>query len=428
MNEGVYMTQKEINRTEVFLKIKNKQHTQVQAANELNLSIRHVQRLYKLFKKSGVKALVSKKRKMPSNHQLKPSIKQKAIDLITCSNHSGFGPTFMWETLKKLHQVIISKETTRQLMIAHQTWKPKNKKSPVIHQQRKRRARAGELLQIDGSPHKWFEERGERCTLIVFIDDATGQIYCKFAEVESTEAYMKTTWEYLNKYGKPLAFYSDKHGIFRVNIPNCNKKEQLTQFGRALKELDIGLICANSPQAKGRVERVNKTLQDRLVKELRLRNISTIAEANRFLETSYLEEFNQQFTVLAACNNNAHRKVEGGIDLSEVFCEKYERVVSKNLELQFNNIVYQIKVNKPFNGLIGAKVMMLKKLDGTILVKYKEQTLPVVEYLKQPHNGDIVNSKEIDRFLKEKKVVEMSQYHPWMQEVRVNDRRTAFRV
>lgn len=425
MNEGICMTQKEINRTEVFLRIKNKQLTQVMAAKELNLSIRHVQRLYKLFKKNGMKALVSKKRNMSSNHQLKPSIKQQAIDLITCTMHAGFGPTFMCEILKKRNQITISKETTRQLMIVYEVWKPRNKKSPVIHQQRQRRARSGELVQIDGSPHKWFEERGERCTLIVFIDDATGQMYCKFVEVESTEAYMKTAWEYLKKYGKPLTFYSDKHGIFRVNIPNCTKKEQLTQFGRALKELDIRLLCANSPQAKGRVERVNKTLQDRLVKELRMRNINTIEEANRFLKDCYLEEFNQQFNVVPASNNDAHRKIEKRTDLSQIFCEKYERVVSKNLELEFKHIVYQIKLKKPFTGLIGAKVTVLRKLDGTVLVKYKEQILPVVEYWKQAHNGDIVNSKEIDRFLREKKTVEMSRYHPWIQEGRFSAQKRA---
>jgi transposase len=425
MNEGVYMTEREINRTEIFLKIKNKQLTQVSAAKELNLSIRHVQRLYRLFKRSGVKALASKKRSKSSNHQLKLSIKQEAIDLITCSLYVGFGPTFMCEVLKKRHRITISKETTRQLMIVYGVWKPRNKKSPVIHQQRERRARSGELTQIDSSPHKWFEERGEPCALIVFIDDATGQTYCKFVEVESTEAYMKTAWEYLDKYGKPLVFYSDKHNIFRVNIPNCNKKEQLTQFGRALKELDIGLICANSPQAKGRVERVNKTLQDRLVKELRMRNINTIEEANRFLKDCYLEEFNQQFNVMPLCNNDAHRKIKKGTDLSQIFCEKYERVVSKNLELQFNNTVYQIKLDKPFNALIGAKVTMLRKLDGTVLVKYKEKILPVVEYWKQPHNGDIVNSKEIDRFLRERKTVEISSYHPWMQKCRVYAQRRA---
>jgi hypothetical protein len=352
MNEGVYMTQKDVNRTEIFLRVKNKQLKQVKAAEELNLSVRQTQRLYQKFKKHGPKALVSKKRGKPGNHQLKPSIRDQAVQLIKSPLYIGFRPTFMCEILAKRHQIKISKETTRQLMISHEIWRAKKKKSPVIHQQRQRRVRAGELIQIDGSPHPWFEERGDRCTLIVFIDDATGQTYCKFVEVETTNAYMRTAWEYFNKYGKPLAFYSDKHGVFRVNIPNCNKKEQLTQFGRALKELDIELICANSPQAKGRVERINRTLQDRLVKELRIRNINTIEKANRFLKETYLEEFNRKFAITPASKENAHRKVGKEIDLSEIFCEKHQRKVSKNFELQFENIVYQIKLQKPFNGLI----------------------------------------------------------------------------
>lgn len=426
MNEGVYMTQKEIDRTETFLRVKNKQLKQVEAAEELKLSVRQTQRLYKKFKTHGPKVLVSKKRSKPGNRQLMPAIKVQAIELMKSPLYVGFGPTFMCEILEKRHQIKISKETTRQLMISHEIWKAKNKKSPVIHQQRKRRVRAGELIQIDGSPHLWFEERGDRCTLIVFIDDATGQTYCKFVEVETTDAYMRTAWEYFNKYGKPLGFYSDRYGIFRVNIPNCNKKEQLTQFGRALKELDIELICANSPQAKGRVERVNQTLQDRLVKELRIRNINTIEEANRFLEEVYLEEFNQKFAVTPISKENAHRKVDKEIDLSEIFCEKHHRKVSKNFEIQFENVVYQIKLQKPFNGLIRATVTVLKKLDGSITVKYKDKTLPVVEYFKQPHNGDIVDAKMVEQFLKESKHTEVSRYHPWMQEGNAEARKRAY--
>lgn len=422
VEEGGYMTKKEINRTEVFLRVKNKQLSQVQAAEELNLSVRQMQRLYREFKKHGVRALVSKKRGMRGNRQLNSSIKERTIELIKKPLYMGFRPTFMCETLEKRHLIKISKETTRQLMIEHHVWQSKNKKSPVIHQQRKRRARWGELVQIDGSPHHWFEERRESCTLIVFIDDATGRIYCKFAESETTVAYMETSWEYLNKYGKPLAFYSDRHGIFRVNIPNCNKKEQLTQFGRAAKELDIEIICANSPQAKGRVEKANRTLQDRLVKELRIRGINTIEEANRFLTETYLEEFNQQFAVAPASKEDAHRKVRQETDLSQIFCEKHIRTVSKNLELQFANIVYQIRLPKPFNGLIGAKVTVLKKLDGMVQVNYKEKNLPVVEYFKQPYNGGTVDSKDLDRFLRGRKITHASQHHPWNQQGRAEAR------
>lgn len=418
MTEGGYMTTKSLRRTEIFLKIKNKQITQTQAAHELNLTLRHTQRLYSRFKTEGAKALISKKHGKRSNHKLPEIIVKRVSELITCELYEGFRPLFMCETLEKRHSIKISKETTRQLMIANGIWRAKSKKSPVIHQQRPRRVRRGELVQIDGSPHNWFESRGEGCTLIVFIDDATGQIYAKFFETETTNAYMETAWEYFDKYGKPNTFYSDKHGIFRINQPNCNKKEQLTQFGRALKELGIQLICASSPQAKGRVERVNSTLQDRLVKELRLRNISSIDEANKFLREEYLEEHNKRFSITVQSSEDAHRRIDKEVDLSEILCEKHIRKVSKNLELQFDNIIYQIKLDKPPNSLIGAEVTIIRKLDEEIIVKYKGATLPVVEYFKQPHNGNEVSSKEIERFLKVKKRLVVSKYHPWIQEGR----------
>jgi Helix-turn-helix domain len=427
-DEGVYMTQKEVNRIEILLKVKNKQMTQTKAAEQLQLSVRHTQRLYKEFKAHGPKALASKKRKKRSNHQLEPIIKRRVGELITCETYQGFGPTFMCETLEKRHRIKISRETTRQMMILHQVWEGKRKKSPVIHQQRQRRGRIGELLQIDGSSHAWFEDRGDRCTLIVFIDDATGRIYCKFVEVETTAAYMKTSWEYFSKYGKPLAFYSDKHGIFRVNQPNCNERGRLTEFGRAAKELGIKLMYAPSPQAKGRVERVNQTLQDRLVKEMRLRNINTMEAANRFLQEIFLDEFNKRFAVQAISKEDAHQEIGKEIDLSEVLSEKYTRKVTKNLELNFMNTIYQIKLQKPWTGLAGAFVTIIKKLNGDILVKYKDRVLPVVKYSQQPHNGEIVDPKEIERFLRNKTKRKVPNDHPWKQERRAEARRGLFNL
>lgn len=426
MTEGGYMTAKSLRRAEIFLKIKNKHITQVQAAKELNLSLRHTQRLYGRYKKEGVKALTSKQHGKRSNRQLPEITVKRVSELITCELYEGFRPLFMCEILERRHDIKISKETTRQLMIKNGVWQAKNKKRPVIHQQRPRRVRMGELVQIDGSPHDWFESRRERCTLIVFIDDATGQTYAKFFETETTNAYMETAWEYFCKYGKPRTFYSDRHGIFRVNQPSCGKKEQLTQFGRAIKELDIQLICASSPQAKGRVERVNATLQDRLVKELRLRNISSIDEANKFLQEEYLEEHNKRFNVKAQSPENAHEKIDKAIDLSEILCEKYTRKVSKNLEFQFDNIIYQIKLTKPPNSLIGASVTVIRKLNKEIIVKYKGAPLSVIEYFKQPHNGNVVSSKEIERFLKVKNKTEVSRYHPWIQEGRAEAFRRSF--
>jgi hypothetical protein len=426
MTEGVYMTTKSLKRAEVFLKVRNKQLTQMEASKLLNLSLRHTQRLYNSFKKKGVAALASKQIGKPSNRQLPALTKCRVEEFITYELYAGFKPLFMAETLQKRHGITISRETTRQLMIKNGVWQAKNKKSPVIHQQRKRRDRAGELVQIDGSPHAWFEDRGDRCVLIVFIDDATGRIHCKFAKAETTIAYMKTAWEYFIKYGKPRAFYSDRHGIFRVNIPNCNHKDQLTQFGRAVGELEIELICANSPQAKGRVERVNATLQDRLVKELRMRNVSTIEEANSFLEETYLEEFNNQFSVLPACMEDAHEKIGKEIDLSEILCEKLVRTVTKNHEFQLDNVIYQIKLPKPGVNLVRAQITVIRKLNGEMVVKYKGRSIPVVEYYKQRHNGDIINPKEIESFLGEAQHRVVPWHHPWKQQGRATARQRHF--
>ena len=246
MTREVSMTEKEVSRANIFSEISQKKVSKTRAAEILGLSPRHVGRLYAEFKKSGLVVLISRQRGKPSNHQLPPILKARVSELVTCKSYEGFGPTFMCEKLEELHGIIISVETTRQIMAQIGVWKINQKKHPVLHQQRKRRARFGELVQIDGSPHAWFEDRGDACVLIVFIDDATGRTYGKFFESETTEAYMITVQEYITKYGRPCAFYSDKYGVFRINKPGCLKKELLTQFGRACKELNIELICANS--------------------------------------------------------------------------------------------------------------------------------------------------------------------------------------
>jgi hypothetical protein len=296
VGNGFYMTETEEFRANICSEIIQKKISQAEAAVTLGISLRQVKRLCAAFLKEGVAGLLSKKRGKASNHQLPPLIKARVLELVTCEKYQGFRPTFMCEKLEQLHRIEISVETTRQLMIQSGVWVNKIQKRPVIHQQRQRRACYGELVQVDGSPHDWFEGRGDSCVLIVYIDDATGRTNGKFFEAETTDAYMTVTAEYIKRYGRMRAIYSDKYGVFRVNIPGCVKKENLTQFGRALKELDIILICAHSPQAKGRVERANNTLQDRLVKEMRLAGINDIESANKFLP-AFWEDYNKRFSV-----------------------------------------------------------------------------------------------------------------------------------
>ncbi len=412
MGGEICVTTVENKRVKIFLDISQKKISKTNAAKELRLSIRQVQRLYAAFLVQGIPALMSHQRGKSSNHQLPRILKARILELITCEHYSGFGPTFMCEKLFQLHQIKVSVETTRQLMMQSGVWRCKGKKHPVIHQQRKRRSSMGELIQIDGSPHRWFEGRGEPCTLIVYIDDATGRTYGQFFKSETTLAYMLTSWKYIIKYGVPKALYSDKHGIFRINKPGCSRKENLTQFGRAVEELDIHLICANSPQAKGRVERANQTLQDRLVKELRLAGISSIEEGNVFLEL-FLDGYNRKFNVAPSIEKDVHRHLSSECDLSTVFCFKHNRKITKNLELQYNNTIYQITLKTSSTTLRGAEVQVLEKLDGSILITHKGKQLPFQKYGAQTSNGEEITAKEIERFLKEKKRQKPSYTHPW---------------
>ena len=261
MDELLTMSHQELTRFEVMQRIKDKRLTQTEAAELLAVSVRQIKRLYRAYKTRGALGLISARRGKPSNHRLAAPVVQQALDLIY-ARYRDFGPTLAHEKLTEVHQLRLSDESVRELMIAEGLWKPKRAERPPAHQLRERRACLGELVQIDGSDHAWFEGRGPRCTLLVFIDDATGRLLeLWFAPDETFFAYGEATRHYLEHHGKPVAFYSDKHGIFRVNQPRpLGLSTGLTQFGRAMQELDIQILCANTPQAKGRIERANQTL------------------------------------------------------------------------------------------------------------------------------------------------------------------------
>jgi transposase len=270
------MSEGELTRLEVIQQVQRKTLKQREAAELLSLTRRQVIRLCKLYQGSGAAGLISKRRGAPANNRLPEKTVKKALQLLHKRYHD-FGPTLAHEKLT-IEGVSLSVEAVRQLMIAEGLWQVRRAPRPVIHQLRERRARVGELIQIDGSPHDWFEGRAPQCTLLVFVDDATSQLmHLQFVKAETTFTYFAAVRAYLTEFGKPLAFYSDKFSVFRVNLPNALSGTGLTQFGRGMKELQIQLICAHSPQAKGRVERANQTLQDRLTKELRLRRLSSVS-------------------------------------------------------------------------------------------------------------------------------------------------------
>lgn len=289
--ELYFMSKKELDQVWAMKMIQKGETLKKEAAKICNLSPKQIGRKYKCYIEKGYQGLIHKSRGKTSNRKIKPEIIEKILVLLKSVYH-GFGPTLAAEKLLENHNIKIDHETLRRLMIKYQIHQPKKKKS-LKYTRREPRHHKGELVQLDGSPHKWFGDI--ESTLIVFIDDATKRVFCRFAP-ESTQGVTNTFHEYIKKYGRPIAIYSDHGKVFKVN--NCKTgKKRATQFARILSELNIKNYFANTPQAKGRVERVNRTLQDRLEKELRLLNIKTIEEANAILD-NFLEKFNQKLSIL----------------------------------------------------------------------------------------------------------------------------------
>jgi transposase len=372
------MSLEEVDRAVVIQHVIEKRMKQGQAAKQLGLSVRQVKRLVRDFRKTGKVAVISKRRGQPSNNRLQPEFLQQVRTLVE-THYPDFGPTFAAEKLREVHQLVISKESLRRRMVEWGLWKAKRSKEVKVHQMRERRACFGELVQLDGSHHDWFEGRAPKCCLYVLIDDATSQLLgLHFEATETTVGYFRVVKPYIERCGRPLAFYSDKFAVFRHNRV-CLTGEAITQFQRAMQSLDIELICANSSQAKGRVERVNGTLQDRLVKEMRLQGIASMEEANAFLPR-FMADFNRRFAVLPSSSLDAHRRVLPSPEaLKRIFSLQYEREISKNLEIHYDNKVYQLQEiwGKGYR-LRYAVATVCVDLTGEITLVYKERVLAYV--------------------------------------------------
>lgn len=371
--EPITMSRKEVDRLSVIQSTINRQFNQGEAAQRLGISVRQVKRLVRAYRTEGASGLVSRHRGTRPNNVIADTVRQQAIGLIK-DRYADFSPTFAHEKLAEYHNLVFSVETLRKWMIDDGLWQTKTRKAAHIHQSRPRRTRLGELIQVDGSPHDWFEGRAPHCTLIVFIDDATSALMVlHFTPTETTQAYMETLGVYLKQHGRPVSIYSDKHSIFRVN--QKNKEGELTQFSRALKTLDIEPIHANTPQAKGRVERANQTLQDRLVKEMRLQGIDSIAAANRFLP-AFMEDYNQRFAVTPRQTDNAHREVlHNQEELDLILCKHHTRKLSKNLTFQFHNSEYQIQGYGKGYRLRGVTIRVCETFDGSVSLLHQGQQL-----------------------------------------------------
>lgn len=392
-------------------RLQEKRLAQKEAAHVLGLSIRHVRRLYRAYRERGAQGLLSQRRGKPSNNRLDPQVVKQTIDLIY-ERYQDFGPTLAHEKLTEVHKLRLSRESVRRIMIEEGIWKPKKVRRPQIHQMRERRACFGELVQIDGSNHAWFEERGPRCTLIVFIDDATGRLgELLFVPVETFYAYCEASCHYFERFGKPVAFYTDKHGIFQVNQPSpLGLGKGLTQFERAMQELDIQIMCANSPQAKGRIERANKTLQDRLVKELRLRGISSMQAANEYMP-EFREDYNRRFAVVPRSNHDAHRALLKKENLDLILSHQATRILSRNLTIQYRKVIYQIQTQRPTYALINAKVTVCENALGEVNILYKGRPLSYTVFQKQEKHAQVVSSKTLDHKLKTP--TPPAKDHPW---------------
>jgi hypothetical protein len=417
MERMITMSTKELGRAEVFSQLKQRVITQLQASEILGLSVRQIRRLFKAYSVKGPQALISQKRGQPSNHQTPEGIKEWAKTLIQ-EHYNDFGPTLAHEKLVEVHKLTLSLSTVRSLMIAENIWASKRVKKRRVFQLRERRATEGELIQIDGSPHDWFEGRNAKCSLLCCVDDATGKIKAAFfAPSETVWGYFELMKIYLRAHGRPKAFYSDKHSVFRINRSGALHGIGIIQFGRALKELDIEIIYANTPQAKGRIERSNRTLQDRLVKELRLHKISTLEEANAFL-SKFIEGYNRRFSVVPKNPQNAHRSLLPEHNLNLIFTIKEHRQLSKNLTFQYKNTIYQIITVKETSFLRKAIVNLQEFQDGSIQIAYRNQGLKFTTYSQQEKQGEIVDAKAlntaIDNLQETQKKVRRPTYdHPW---------------
>lgn len=392
---NILLSEKEMDRLCVLRQVKDRQLTQDEAGRRLELTSRQIRRLLKQVEGSGSKGI--KSRKAGGNRSFPADFKAQIMEVVK-TTYADFGPTFAAEKLLECNGLAVNRETLRQWMIGAGLWKGRPRKAARIHQSRERRPRFGELVQIDGSHHDWFEGRAPKCCLFVFIDDATSEILALlFEPSETTQGYLRCLEDHLKKNGRPLAYYSDKHSIFKTIRKVCvDGRFEDTQFHRALRELQIELICAHSSQAKGRVERANQTLQDRLIKEMRLRKISTIEEANAYLPC-FLEQHNKRFGVQAANRADAHRPLYHNPEaLKRILSIQTTRKLTKNLEFSHKGKLYQIQ--RPGGGyhLRHATVMVYEHTEGIIEVVYKNESLHYKAQLHSTSQPLTVDTKKIN--------------------------------
>lgn len=372
------MSRKEARRLYVLRKVMEGELKQVEAAGMLSMSTRQIRRIVERIRDEGDKGVIHKLRGEESNRKTAYKVKDKIIRLYR-KKYEGFGPTLAAEKFHELDGIAVSDETLRLWLTESGDWKKARKR--LCHRQwRERRAHQGEMVQIDGSKHDWFEGRGPKCVLMGYIDDASGKAFGRFYEYEGTKPAMDSFMRYTQGYGLPLSIYLDRHTTYKSPKKEISgdDKESLSQFERAMEELGVEVIHAYSPQAKGRIERLFGTLQDRLVKELRLKGVKSIDEANVFLET-YLSEYNSRFTVEPRETADLHRKVSKGLNLQSILCIKTERRLNNDFTVAYDNKFYQIEEK-----IKTATVIVEERLDGTMVITHNGLVLACKELPERP--------------------------------------------
>lgn len=390
------MTEKELERSKAIHMANEKRLTQNKGAQRLKISERHFRRLLRRYREKGDIGLVSGHRGKPSNNRMGEEKRQSILDLIL-TTYQGFGPTLASEKLAERDGIQVSKETIRQILMEEGLHRAKKKKKGTAHPLRERRACRGELVQIDGSYHAWLEDRAKQACLLLFVDDATSQILAaRFVPHESFFAYAELCKTYFADIGRPQAFYTDKFSVFRVNASNVTTTEALTQFGRAMRELGIEIICANTPQAKGRVERANGTFQDRLVKEMRLEHISNYAQANAFLPT-FIAAYNRKFAVLSRSSIDAHIPLDKDCDLDWILSWQDARIISKDLQIQFKKVIYQIITDRPAYALRNRTVIVAQDTHGLVTACLNRKPLDLRIFHRQPKQANVLPAKHLEK-------------------------------
>lgn len=405
----IAMTQEELKRLHVIRRALDKHITQIQAASIIGICLRQIQRIARAVRTEGDRAIIHKSRGQDSNRAIHENIKNKALKLYK-EKYPDFGPTLASEKLFEINKIKINDETLRLWLIKESIPYKQRKKRP--HRQwRQRKECFGEMVQMDGSHHDWFEGRGSECVFMGYIDDATGKPFGRFYPYEGTLPAMGSFKSYIKKHGIPASIYLDKHSTYKstkkLSIEDeLNNLEPLSQFSRALTELGVNVIYANSPQAKGRVERLFNTFQDRVVKEMRLKGIKTMEEANKFMSW-YLPVYAKRFAVRPAKDADMHRPIPEGIDLDKILCIKTKHALRNDWTVAHEGKLYQIEDNVP-----AKKVIVEERINGSMLIVYKDRSLKFKEITTRPEKEKEIK-KEYPLLIRPRGTHVPSKDNPW---------------